>query len=213
MPPTRLPRHRWRAPQRCQHHRDYTYRYRLRPSFQIPLLVFISDNLTRNRVKLTCQIRQLQRNGRIRDTWVVDWFTESDPIFHPFGLNNSDHSSPLIDNDPDVCFCNSVNFQFYYLFMTFCESESVLSDSVSLGLTFFVCQISIKNMKRNFSVLSWDNQAHFIVELIRWAWLWIRLYCMIYVNNQTPCQIINVLTYWVLLKLYDDLGLGQHWMK
>ena len=38
-------------------------------------------------------------------------FIESDLIFHPFELNNSDHSSPLIDIDPDVCFYNSVDFQ------------------------------------------------------------------------------------------------------
>ena len=38
-------------------------------------------------------------------------FIESDLIFHPFERNDSDHSSPLIDIDPDVSFYNSVDFQ------------------------------------------------------------------------------------------------------
>ena len=45
-------------------------------------------------------------------------------MFHPFELNDSDHSSPLIDIDLDVCFCKSVDFQLssscnYHDVMTF----------------------------------------------------------------------------------------------
>ena len=81
-------------------------------------------------------------------------FIESDLIFHPFELNNSDHSSPLIDIDPDVCFYNSVDFQLssncnYHDEMSFCENVS--KDSMSHGLTFSMCHINIRSMQCNFA--------------------------------------------------------------
>ena len=71
-------------------------------------------------------------------------FIESDLIFHPFELNNSDHSSPLIDIDLDVRFNNNVDFQLsskcnYHDEMTFCESVS--NDNVPHGLTLSMCHI------------------------------------------------------------------------
>ena len=73
----------------------------------------------------------------------------SDLIFHPFEINDSDHLSPLFEIDPDLHFYNKIYFHLskcnYYDERSFTK---LLRPREKNNSSFSLCHLNIRNMKR-----------------------------------------------------------------
>ena len=77
---------------------------------------------------------------------------DSDIIFHPFEINDTDHISPLCEIDPDLHFYNSIDF---HLSKCNCYEESsfaqIAPNMANLSQSLSLCHLNIRSIKKNLS--------------------------------------------------------------
>ena len=77
---------------------------------------------------------------------------DSDIIFHPFEINDTDHISPLCEIDPDLHFYNSIDFHLskcnYYEESSFAQ---IAPNMANLSQSLSLCHLNIRSIKKNLS--------------------------------------------------------------
>ena len=101
----------------------------------------------------------------------------SNLIFHPFEINDIDHTSPLCDIDPDLYFYNSIDFQLssncnYYDESTFAGNKTI---QTSVHQNLSLCHLNIRSMQKNLSEFaSYIESLNFAFSVIGLSETWLR---------------------------------------
>ena len=130
---------------------------------------------------------------------------DSDIIFHPFEINDTDHISPLCEIDPDLHFYNSIDFH-----LSKCNNYEEISfaqiapNMANLSQSLSLCHLNIRSIKKIYLILlhTWIALVSDFLLLVLRKFGWKMIYAILmvlrvmnYLKNIVPPKPGAVLCY------------------